>query len=152
AAGYGLGPRGPVVDPGEYTIKIKAGEKEATQKVTVEADPRLPLSAEDRVARRAAIDQLYSMAKSTDKDRKTILGIQSALKAARQSRKNEPAKKDGVKLPADIVKAAEDLQKKVDDLALKYQREQQGLGNAGPPFEWRPAPLPSQVQDLLEDL
>src|SRR4029077_9314536 len=32
-AGYGFGPRGPLVDPGEYAIKIKAGDKEATQKV-----------------------------------------------------------------------------------------------------------------------
>ena len=37
-------------------------------------------------------------------------------------------------------------------LATKYQREQQGLGNAGPPFEWKPDPLPSQVQNLMEDL
>ncbi len=26
------------------------------------------------------------------------------------------------------------------------------MGNAGPPFEWKPDPLPEQVQDLLEDL
>ena len=26
------------------------------------------------------------------------------------------------------------------------------MGNAGPPFEWKPDPLPSQVQDLLDDL
>jgi len=152
AAGYDFGPRGPFVEPGDYTIKIKAGDKEATQNLTVEADPRLPLGAEDRSTRRTAIDQLYAMAKSTDKDRKTILGIQSALKAARESWKKEAEKKDGPKIPADIVKMADDLQKKVDDLATKYQREQQGLGNAGPPFEWKPAPLPSQVQDLLQDL
>ena len=41
AAGYDFGPRGPFVEPGEYSIKIKAGDKEATQKVTVEDDPRL---------------------------------------------------------------------------------------------------------------
>ena len=83
AAGYGFGPRGPFVAPGEYTIKIQAGDKEATQKLTVEEDPRLQLGAEDRAARGAAIEQLYAMAKSADKDRTTILGIQSALKSAR---------------------------------------------------------------------
>ena len=152
AAGYDFGPRGPFVEPGEYTIKIKAGDQEAMQKVTVEADPRLTLSPEDRAARHAAIEQLYAMAKTTDKDRKTVLGIQTALKSARESWKKEAEKKDGLKIPADIVKAADDLQKKVDDVALKYQREQQGLGNAGPPFEWRPGPLPSQVQELMQDL
>ena len=54
-----------------------------------------------------------------------------------------------MKIPADIVKSADDLQKKVDEIALKYQREQQGLGNAGPPFEWKPDPLPNQVQELM---
>jgi hypothetical protein len=55
AAGYYEGPRGPRVDPGEYTIRIKALEKEVSQKVTVEEDPRITLSASDRVARRAAL-------------------------------------------------------------------------------------------------
>jgi photosystem II stability/assembly factor-like uncharacterized protein len=152
AAGYDFGPRGPFVEPGEYSIKIKAGEKEATQKVTVEEDPRLQLSVEDRAARRAAIEQLYVMAKSTDKDRKGILGVQSALKMARENWKKEAAKPKGTKIPDDIVKTADELQKKVDLIAAKYQREQQGLGNAGPPFAWKPDPLPSQVQDLMEDL
>ena len=39
AAGYDFGPRGPFVEPGEYSIKIKAGDKEGTQRVTVEEDP-----------------------------------------------------------------------------------------------------------------
>ncbi len=72
AAGYGLGPRGPLVEPGEYTIKIKAGDKEASQKVIVEEDTRIVISAADRSARREMIDQLYPMVKTTDKDRKTI--------------------------------------------------------------------------------
>ena len=148
----GFGPRGPFVEPGEYTIKVKAGNKEATEKVTVEEDPRLQLSEQDRAARHAAIEQLYAMAKSTDKDRKTILGIQNALKTARENWKKESAKPDGRKMPDDIVKSADELQKKVDQVATKYQREQQGLGNAGPPFEWKPEPLPSQVQDLMADL
>ena len=152
AAGYDFGPRGPFVEPGEYTIKIKAGEREATQNVTVEEDPRLQLSAEDRAARHAAIDQLYAMAKTTDQDRKTILGIQSALKTARENWKKDSEKAKPTKIPEDIVKSADELQKKVDEVATKYQREQQGLGNAGPPFEWKPDPLPSQVQDLMQDL
>src|SRR5207237_7733818 len=102
AAGYGFGPRVPFVEPGEYSIKIKAGAKEATEKVTVEEDPRLQLSAEDRAARHAAIEQLYAMAKSTDKDRKTILGIQTALKAGREKRKKETEKPNATKTPDDI--------------------------------------------------
>jgi hypothetical protein len=74
------------------------------------------------------------------------------LKTARENWKSEAAKPNGRKMPENIVKSADELQKKVDLIATKYQREQQGLGNAGPPFEWKPAPLPNQVQDLMEDL
>src|SRR5258708_21610835 len=62
-AGYGEGPRGPKVEPGRYTIKIRVGSKEATQEVTVEDDPHIQLSAEDRAARRGACTQLYPMDK-----------------------------------------------------------------------------------------
>ncbi len=122
------------------------------QKVTVEEDPRLELSAEDRATRHAAIEQLYLMAKTTEKDRKTIVGIQTALKNAREEWKKDSAKLKGVKIPDDVVKSADELQKKVDEVAAKFQREQQGLGNAGPPFEWKPEPLPAQVQELMGDL
>jgi hypothetical protein len=152
AAGFDFGPRGPLVEPGKYTIKIKAGSKEATQEVVVEDDPRMQMSAADLAARREAIDQLYAMAKTADKDRKTIQGIQEGLKTARDEWKKDAGKPDAPKIPEDIQKAAEELQKKVDAVAEKYARERQGLGNAGPPFIWKPEPLPQQVQSLLRDL
>jgi photosystem II stability/assembly factor-like uncharacterized protein len=152
AAGYGFGPRGPLAEPGEYAIKIHASGKEAAQKVTVEEDTRVQISAADRAARAAAIDQLYAMVKMADKDRKSIAGLQSALKAAREKWKKDAGKADTAKIPEDVVKAADELQKKVDGVAEKFIRERQGLGNAGPPFEWKPDPLPEQAQDLLEDL
>jgi predicted transcriptional regulator len=152
AAGFGFGPRGPLVEPGEYTIKIKTADKEASQKIMVEEDTRIVISAADRFARRELIDQLYPLAKTTDKDRKTIEGIQTALKAAREQWKKDAGKPDTTKIPDGIVKAADELQKKVDAAAEKFIRERQGLGNAGPPFEWKPDPLPNQVQNLLDDL
>jgi hypothetical protein len=152
AAGSGFGPRGPLVEPGEYTIKIKAGDKEASQKVMVEEDTRVVISAADRSARREMIDQLYPIAKTTDKDRRTIEGIQTALKTAREQWKKDAGKPNTTKIPDDIVKAADELQKKVDAVAEKFIRERGGLGNAGPPFEWKPDPLLNQVQNLLDDL
>src|SRR6266851_1264532 len=152
AAGYSVGPRGPLVDPGKYTIKIKAGSKEATQEVIVEEDPRIQISAEDRAARRAAIDQLYAMEKTADKDRRTIQGVKEALSTARGQWKTDTGKPDAPKIPEEIQKAADELQKKVDKVAEKFVREREGLGNAGPPFEWKPEPLPGQVQGLLSDL
>jgi hypothetical protein len=95
---------------------------------------------------------LYAMAKTTDKDRKTIQGIKDGLKAARDQWKKDADKPDAPKIPEEIQKAAEELQKKVDGVAEKYVREQEGLGNAGPPFIWKPGPLPQQVQGLLRQL
>jgi photosystem II stability/assembly factor-like uncharacterized protein len=152
AAGFGVGPRGPLVEAGEYTIKIKAGSKEATQKVVVEDDPRFQYSAEDRAVRRAAMDQLYSLAKISAKDRKSLEGLKDALNAAREQWKKDAENPNAPKIPDDIRKAADELQKKVDALSPKFVRERQGLGNAGPPFEWKPDPLPDQAQDLLENL
>ena len=152
AAGYGFGPRGPFVEPGEYTLKIKAGAKSAEQKVSVDDDSRVTISGADRAARRAAIELVYTMAKTTDKDRRTIGGIKEALKSAREQWKKDAGKPGATKIPEDIQKAADELQKKVDAVAEKFIREREGLGNAGPPFEWKPNPLPEQVQNLLEDL
>ncbi|MGC1617334.1 MAG: hypothetical protein WA765_02475, partial [Candidatus Acidiferrum sp.] len=153
AAGFDFGPRGPFVAPGKYTIKIKAGDKkEATQKVVVEDDPRMQMSTADRAARREAIDQLYALAKTADKDRKTIEGIQGGLKAAREQWKKDAGKPDMPKIPEEIQKAADELQKKVDAVAEKYVRAQEGLGNAGPPLVWKPEPLPNQAQGLLREL
>lgn len=152
AAGFDFGPRGPLAEPGEYTIKIKAAGKEESQKVIVEDDPRLQISAADRAARSEAIQQLYAMAKTADKDRKLIVGIKDGLKAAREQWKKDADKPDAPKIPDDIKKAADELQKKVDAIAEKFAREREGLGNAGPAFEWKPEPLPQQVQGLLRDL
>jgi hypothetical protein len=55
AAGFDFGPRGPLVEPGKYTVKIKAGTKEAEQAVVVEEDPRMQMSAADHAARHEAI-------------------------------------------------------------------------------------------------
>ena len=74
------------------------------------------------------------------------------MKAARDQWKKNAGKPDMPKIPEDIQKAADELQKKVDAVAEKYARERQGLGNAGPPFVWKPEPLPNQAQGLMRDL
>ncbi len=151
-AGYGFGPRGPRVDPGEYTVKVSASGKDATKTLVVEEDPRISLSPGDRAACRDALMKLYELAKTTDKDRKTFTGLRDALAAAQEQWKKEAEKPDGLKIPENIRKAAEALKKKVEDIEPKFARPREALGSAGPPFVWRPDPLPERVQDLLDDV
>src|SRR5258708_10754939 len=92
------------------------------------------------------------MAKTTEAERRTVEGVQTGRKSAREEWKKDAGKPNPTKIPDDIVKAADELQKKVDAIAEKFIREREGLGNAGPPFQWKPDPLPNQVQSLLGDL
>src|SRR5258708_32264273 len=92
------------------------------------------------------------MAKTTEAERRTVEGVQTGRKSAREEWKKDAGKPNTTKIPDDIVKAADELQKKVDAIAEKFIRERLGLGNAGPPLEWKPEPLPNQAQDLLDDL
>ena len=152
AAGYSVGPRGPLVEPGDYSIKITANGQEASQRLTVQEDPRMQISPQDRAARRAAIEQVYAMAKTAAKDRKRIAALKASVHAITERWHSDTGKPDAPKIPADIRKSADELEKKVDALAEKFIRERQGLGNSGPPLQWKPAPLPQQAQDLLENL
>src|SRR5258708_20019167 len=92
------------------------------------------------------------MQKTAAKDGKTVQGRKDAWNARRGQWKADAGKPDLPKIPEEIKKAADELQKKVDKVAEKYIRDRGGLGNAGPPFEWKPEPLPDQVQGLLQDL
>ncbi len=118
----------------------------------VEEDPRIGISPADRAARHEAITKLYELSKTADKDRRTIIGLKDALAAAQEQWKKGAAGAEGVKIPENIQEAAEALAKKVDGLHGKYVRPPQGLGNAGPPLEWTPAPLPDRAQGLMGNI
>ena len=145
AAGFGFGPRGPLVEPGEYTIKITAGKNEVTQTVQVNDDPRITVSSTERAARHEAVMKLYGLAKTADRDRRTITSLKSNLTAAMEAWKKPGAPK----IPEDVQKAAEALAKQVGEMDANYVAPEQGLGNAGPPLVYTPPPLPQRVGRLM---
>jgi photosystem II stability/assembly factor-like uncharacterized protein len=132
------------VEPGEYTVKVASGKLEQSTKVVVEEDPRIEISAEDRAARRQALDQLARMATSGAAARRSITGLRTALKDYKKT-----------KLPENIQKAADDLLKKVDATCLKLGTPTQcgqpfpGLGWAGPPVVYTPPPVTQRITQLL---
>jgi photosystem II stability/assembly factor-like uncharacterized protein len=144
-AGFGFGPRGPQVEPGEYTVIIKAGKNETAKRVTVEEDPRIHMSSSDRAARHDAVQQLYALGKTADGDRKTVVGLQTSLKASLEAWKKPGAPK----IPENIQKAAEALSKKLEDLHGKYVPPEQIQGNAGPPLVYTPPALGQRVGQLM---
>lgn len=146
AQGFFLGaPRGPMVEPGEYTVKVTVGKDEATGTVRVEEDPRIAISAAERAARHQAMMQLYEMYKTADQGRKTVTGLKTALEKAIESWK----KPEAPKVPENIQKDAETLEKLVEQVGRRFVSPRAALGNAGPPLEYAPPPLPLRIGRLM---
>ena len=165
--GFGFGGgRGPMVDPGEYTVKVTVGQKEATKTFRVEEDPRVQISAADRAARRQSIDRSYEMARNAGRSMRAVTGLRAALSTAVEAWKRaasagpEGGERPGaVRIPDEINKAGEDLLKRIEEVCLKFASRQQctsvadeGLGSAGPPLEWQPPTLTQRVGFLLISL
>ncbi len=142
--GFGFGPRGPMVEPGEYTVKVSAGGNEVSKTLRVDEDPRIMVSSAERAARRQALTRLYEFHKTADRGQKTIAGLKTSLDAALEAWKKPGAPK----IPENIQKAAEALVKQADDLHGKFVAPQQPLGSAGPPFVYTPPPFPQRLGRL----
>ncbi len=151
AAGFGFGPRGPMVEPGEYTVKISAGSNEATKTIRVQEDPRVSMQDSDRAARHQAVTRLYELYRTADHDQRTVVGLRSSLNTTLEAWKKPGAPK----VPENIQKAAGDLFKQVNDLCGKFAPPAQcggtaeGLGNAGPPLTYTPPPFSQRAGRLM---
>jgi photosystem II stability/assembly factor-like uncharacterized protein len=144
---FGGGARGPMVEPGTYTVKVALGDNSQTQTVKVEEDPRVQISATDRAARHDMQMQLYDLYKRGDEGTKTIGGLKKSLEDTLAAWKKPGAPK----IPDDIRKQAEALSKKVNDLSGKFVTER-GAGGAGGPLHYTPPPLPQRVGRLMFQL
>ncbi len=142
--GFGFGPRGPLVEPGEYTVKINVGSNEASKPVRVDEDPRITVSPAGRAARRQALMRLYELHKTADGGQKTIAGLKASLTAAMEAWKKPGAPQ----IPENIQKAAEALAKQVDELHDKFVTPRESLGSAGPPLVYTPPPFPQRAGRL----
>jgi photosystem II stability/assembly factor-like uncharacterized protein len=144
---FGGGARGPMVDPGTYTVKVELGKASQSQTVKVLEDPRIQISEADRAARHDAMMQLYDLYKTADEGQKTISGLKRNLDDALAAWKKTGAPK----IPDAIQKQAEALSKKVNDLSGKFVSER-GFGGAGGPLHYTPSPLPMRIGRLMFQL
>jgi photosystem II stability/assembly factor-like uncharacterized protein len=145
--GFGFGGgRGPLVDPGDYTVTVSAGGKSESKTVAVEEDPRVSMSAEDRSQRHQALAKLYAMARQADEGRRKIVAIRTSLTALTDGWKRPAASK----VPDDVKKSADALLVKVKEVAGTFEVEREGqLGSAGPPLKYTPPPVNQKIGRLM---
>ncbi len=143
--GFFGGARGPMVEPGEYTVKIAAGKNEATKTVVVEEDPRITISAADRAARHKALMDLFEMYRTADRGQRSVTRLRTQLTGALEGWRRPGASK----VPENVQKAAEGLSKQVDEVSERFVTPPSAQGSAGPPLVYRPPILTQRVGRLM---
>ena len=131
-------PRGPLVSPGTYTVKVAVGSASASRSVTVEEDPRITVSAEDRKQWEDATRQAARLWSRSQAANRTIAALKKQLAEVQESIKSAP---DEVKT------TARSLVETVDALARALNR-QEALGFAGAPLAEDPDPLVPRARGL----
>ena len=147
--GFG-GNRGYLVDPGEYTITLTAAGKTETKTVSVEDDPRLSISPDDRTKRRTAVTRLYTMTRQAEEGRRKIVAMNLALTALLDGWKHPGAPS----VPADVKKAADDTLSRIKTVLPTFESANQGGrggggGGAGAPPPYTPPPVNQKIGRLL---
>lgn len=144
----GLAGAGSRVDPGTYTVKMKAGDlPEQTKAIVVEEDPRITISAADRAARRKASNELGPLVTQGVMAQRGIQQLRQNLTSAMESWKRP----GGTRVPENVQKAAEELLKKIDEVYPFFgtpPTETPALGAAGPPAVERPVPITQRLTQL----
>jgi hypothetical protein len=132
--GFGGPPRGPLVLPGTYTVKVAAAGKEASETVVVEDDPRLSLSDAERrewYEAQLAAGRVWTKADAADKAAKSIKKQLEDLKAVLEKKKDTPAA---------VTKGIQELLDKMTPLARRLTLDTP-TGFAGAPLAEDPEPL-----------
>ncbi|MBZ5603606.1 MAG: hypothetical protein LAO79_15000 [Acidobacteriia bacterium] len=144
----GLPPgRGPLAEPGAYTVTIALANKTDSKTVTVEQDPRIQVPAADRDTRHKTIDTLVSLMREADASRRRAVAIRNSLTSLTDSWKqpNAPQVPDAVK------KSADDLLARSKTVAARFEAPAggRGGGGAGAPPPYTPPAVTAKIARLL---
>ena len=146
--GFGGANQGFRVDPGDYTVKIKLGDKELTKTIKVIEDPRVNFSADDRAKKKAALAKLQPLVTRAQMASQTIASLRTNLNNAIEAWKRPGA----ATVPDNVKKAADDFLKKIDAAYPNWgtpPSEVANLSSAGPPLVERPPTLVQRVAQLM---
>ncbi|HEY2015196.1 MAG TPA: hypothetical protein VGH38_16920 [Bryobacteraceae bacterium] len=146
--GFG-GNRGYLVDPGDYTVTLSVAGKTETKTVTVQDDPRLNTSTEDRTTRHTAITKLFTMTRQADEGRRKVVALNIALTGLIDSWKAPAASS----VPEAVKKAADDTLAKVKAVLPTFESANAGGrgagGGAGAPPPYTPPPVNQKIGRLM---
>jgi photosystem II stability/assembly factor-like uncharacterized protein len=124
-------PRGPLVSPGTYTVKLAVGGASDTRPVTVEEDPRIRIGASERKEWEQATRQAAKLWGRADAANRAVTALKKQLAEVQESEKDAPE---------DVKTALKALATTVDGLARRLSR-QDPLGFAGAPLSEDPDPV-----------
>ena len=123
--------------------------KSDTMTVTVEEDPRVEMSPEDRAKRRKAIDTLTSLIRAADEPTRKAIGLTTALTSLTGSWTGPNA----VPVPDAAKKAVEDMEAKVKTAAATFTTPApaggRGGGGAGARGDFVPPPVTQKLTRLM---
>lgn len=116
--------RGPLVLPGEYTVKLIVGDQEMSQKVMVRVDPRIEFKPEALQARLKASQGMNEVARAFLDVRNATSKIETEL-----NRLSDNAKNRG-DIPAEMSKMFQEIRSKLKEVKEDFRRERFGIQSA----------------------
>lgn len=139
--GFGGPPRGPLVDPGKYTVDITAGAAKASVSVAVEEDPRLTISTAERAVWSQAVRAAAKEWARADAADKRLAAAEKQLKELQTALGKAPKASDKLKEAVKVALASVEPQ-------ARALRRDVPLGFAGAPLASEPEPLLPRARGL----
>ena len=133
---------GPVVAPGEYTVKITQGKNQATKILRVSDDPAISIDDKDRALLLTATMRAYDLYQSATEAATRLRDVKTSLTAKMNAWKAP----DAAPVPEALRKEAEALSHKIDDLSPLLTRPTDFMNM---PPTYVPPPVPERVARIL---
>jgi photosystem II stability/assembly factor-like uncharacterized protein len=136
------GAAGPLVGPGDYTVRVTQGKNVAMKTVHVSDDPAISIAEQDRIALQVATMRAYDLYKSGVEAANRLRDVKAALTSTMNAWKSPTA----APIPEPLRKDAEAFSHKVDELSPLW------IGPAdpmNPPATYVPPPVHERVSHVL---
>jgi photosystem II stability/assembly factor-like uncharacterized protein len=108
--GFGGTPRGPLVAPGTYTVRLEAAGETATTDLVVRLDPRVEISRPDLMARQEALAGLADLSRAIGDANRAMRTLNQQVTAIRNQLRDH---KDA---PDDLVRDVDSLEQRLEEL------------------------------------